>query len=124
MNKLPIITAALVASAISLAGCSSASPAPAVTTVPPVASTIPKPSAAQESSLLAELGKIHPALNHERSVGRASNVCQDILGGEQSEASILDRAKQRFEGGSTGPLTQDQASSIVAVINANGFCVK
>jgi hypothetical protein len=117
---------------VSIAGCSSApttSPttpsSPATTTAarPPIVSGIPKPSAAQEVRLLAELGKVHPALNHDRSVHRSRNVCGDILNKEK-EAAILDRARKRFEGGSTGPLTQEHAKKIVAVIKANGFCVK
>ncbi|TFD09838.1 hypothetical protein E3T26_14525 [Cryobacterium sp. TMT1-21] len=64
---------------------------------------------------LAALGTIDPGLAHERSLGRAENVCMDIEQG-MDEATILPRIESRFEGGTVPALSGGQLASLLSLI--------
>jgi hypothetical protein len=105
------------------AGCSSPkaeTPAPASTTAT-ATSSIPKPDAAQTASLRAELAKINPLLDNEKTVDNARNQCTSILGGAPDD-KLIAAAKTRFTGGQVKAVSDQEAQRIIDVINANGFC--
>jgi len=95
-----------------------ARPSPSV--APSVQSTIPRPNSAQAAQLLAQLGRIHPGLAHERSVGRARNVCLDLLRGNPRE-EIVERARLRFDGG-TAAVSRSDARRIVRLVARAPWC--
>ncbi|HEX9088881.1 MAG TPA: hypothetical protein VF867_15290 [Arthrobacter sp.] len=120
-----IVTILLAALTISVtAGCSSApkaeTPAPAATTAA-ATSTIPKPDAAQTAALRADLAKINPLLDNDKSVDNSRNQCSGILGGSP-EDKLLTSTKARFTGGQVKDVSDAEARQILAVIKANGFC--
>lgn len=103
-------------------GCSSSAPtAPVETAAAAAVQTVPSPSAEQSVQLLATLGGIDEGLNNDRSIGRARNVCSDILAGEFDDATITDRAKTRFEGGTVPSLSADQMAKIINTVRTT-FC--
>lgn len=98
---------------------------PQLTATPTAAgsSGIPRPTDEQANNLLLALGKIDPGLKDERSIDRARNTCQQLLDGTP-QATVRRNTKERFTGGSTPNISDPQVGAIIAVIKANGFCVK
>lgn len=81
----------------------------------------PAPSEEQAAVLLDALSRIDPALDHERSIGRARNVCVDLLGGDPRE-EIVERTRRRFTGSVEVSLAD--AERIVRLVERGGWCVK
>lgn len=122
MKKI-VATISLAALAILLAAGCSGTPnaeAPASTTAA-TASSIPKPDAPQTASLRAELAKINPLLDNEKSVDNARNQCTSILGGGPYD-KLINAAKTRFTSGRVKAVSDQEAQRIIDVIKANGFC--
>lgn len=110
------------ASCLLIAGCAS-DPAPkSAAPSAKIVSSIPKPDAAQESSLMAELAKIKPELANEKSVDNARNQCHSSILAGSSEAMQIESTKARFADGKVKILSDDEARQVIAVIKANGFC--
>ncbi|SDL53394.1 hypothetical protein [Arthrobacter sp. ok362] len=99
--------------AASTAAASSAAAAPV--------SQIPKPDAAQASSLRAELAKVNPLLDNDKAVDNSRNQCTSILGGSPAD-KLVTAAKTRFAGGQVKSVSDAEAQQIIEVIKANGFC--
>lgn len=109
---------AVAATVAALAGCSSNDDKP----TKPASSTaagIPSPDSGQTAVLLTKLADVAPALNDQRSISRARNVCSDIKAGA-SDAEVASMAKARFSD-DTLKLTDAQAAAIVAAVKAS-FC--
>jgi hypothetical protein len=102
----------------------SASPSspPAVIDLAPAKDT-PTPDAAQAKKLVADLGKVSPALDKPFSAVRAGKVCEGILGGKTDEQLKAD-TKTVFEDGSGIPLSDAQITDVVKIIKTNSFCKK
>lgn len=84
-------------------------------------SGVPEPDGEQAGKLLAALGRIDPALNHERSIGRARNTCLDLLGDDPRD-DVIERTRQRFDG--TAQVDTADAEAIVKLVERGGWCVK
>lgn len=115
LGKIVLVMAAVVAAvalilAEALDGSGSESTEPA----------FPAPSEEQAAALLAGLRRIDPALDHERSIGRARNVCVDLLGGDPRE-EIVERTRRRFTGSVEVSLAD--AERIVRLVERGGWCV-
>lgn len=106
-----------------LSACSSPTPEPQPSTSAsaekPV-SGIPSPDAEETGQLLDALALVDPALDHERSISRARDTCQQILAGGD-EAKVLSSARQRFDGGSASVSDAD-AAVIVQTIKDSDWC--
>lgn len=124
MNKIAKIASIATLTVLLAAGCSSTpkadAPAPASTMAAPV-SSIPKPDAAQTASLRAELAKINPLLDNDKSVDNARNQCTSLLENSTPD-KLIAAAKTRFTGGQVKVVTDDEAQRIIDIIKANGFC--
>lgn len=116
----PPATSSLNVSAMAAAEAAAAEAKMPSNTPTPQPAVIPRPDASQSAQLLSALGAVDPGLNRDRSVGRARNVCQDILGG-MDHAQVLSRAEYRFEGGTVPSLSPDQVERILVVITTT-FC--
>ena len=68
-----------------------------------------------DEAFLAALGTIDPGLAHERSLGRAANVCLDIEDGKDS-TTIIVNMEARFEGGMVPNLSGGQLASLLSLI--------
>lgn len=116
LGKIVLVVAAsiaavalILAEALSGSGSESAEPA------------FPAPSEEQAAALLDALSRIDPALDHERSIGRARNVCLDLLGGSP-RAAVVERTRRRFTGSVEVSLAD--AERIVRLVERGGWCVK
>jgi hypothetical protein len=69
----------------------------------------------EDEIFLAALGTIDPGLAHERSLGRAANVCLDIEQGKDS-AAVLAGMEARFEGGTVPDLSGGQLAALLRLI--------
>ena len=90
-----------------------AEPSPTSTATTPVVLTPP----VDDETFLAALGTIDPGLAHERSLGRAANVCLDIEQGKDSMA-VLVNMEARFEGGTVPDLSGGQLATLLRLIKA------
>lgn len=114
LGKIVLVVAASIAAvalilAEALSGSGSALSEPA----------FPAPSEEQAAALLAGLRRIDPALDHERSIGRARNVCLDLLGGSP-RAAVVERTRRRFTGSAS--VSSADAEAIVELIESGGWC--
>lgn len=141
--SMVVISTAIV---VSLVGCSSSShspsasenfiakPLPAASTTQPLPadtaqsepapnvtpkSTIPRPNAAQEESLLAELSKINPGIITAKTVNHARDQCSSLY---PMSPSAIKNAQTRFNVFRGHQVTLDEAEAINNVILSNGFC--
>lgn len=115
MKITPLFAAA--ALVLAMAGCATqATPAPATST----AAETPTPDEAQRQDLLLQMGPLAPQEEQERIIDKARYVCGGILRGDADEVS-LKLATIHF-GRTSDPVTPDEASQILAIIKANGFC--
>lgn len=129
VKKTFSVAALTVLTGLLLSGCAGA-PSPTPSDIPgpnpaatkPAVST-PRPDAAQQTKLIAELRKIDPALETSRTVDNARQQCRVILRGEP-EATQITFAKRIFRNAnmSPGSSSDDTAQKIIAVIKSNGFC--
>ncbi|MFI6814437.1 hypothetical protein ACIBG7_18645 [Nonomuraea sp. NPDC050328] len=83
------------------------------------ASSVPQPDDAQARELRAALGEIDPALDHERSISRARDTCQQILAGME-RTRVAAAVQKRFSG--TATVGAADARRIVELIESSAWC--
>lgn len=72
-------------------------------------------------SLLSELVKIHPDLDHPRNVLHARNTCLNLQQGYTEEEAVRITAR-RFGNDGSRVFDDAQGAQILQAIRANGFC--
>jgi uncharacterized protein YceK len=70
---------------------------------------------ADDAAFLAALGEIDAGLAHDRSIGRAANVCLDIEQGKDDK-TVIANMESRFQGGTVPNLDVAQLAMLLSAI--------
>lgn len=114
MKKL---IAPLLLTGVLLSGCAGAPVAQ-----PSAQPKVPVPTSEQRASLVTELSKVNPGFSDNRVIVGARALCRGIL--DRSPDAEQINLVRGFFGTHAQSLSEADATKVVAVVKANGFCKK